>query len=188
MGDVLDRRLLPDTGRTILRELAARNYLRPVSHNDITIYFAPNNGMNLNTLLKGIEAQKSGDPEKMKNVMATERHNQILENQSIDKVEQRQRVASNLLIEANMLENDARRKREEAYRISPELAPKVDNINTMEVSPFSAPETPIMPVSPTAYDVYDQNLYNSSTIMEDISIPTDDRNEEKPKRGRPKKS
>jgi stress response protein YsnF len=55
---------------------------------------------------------------------AVEKYNQIAVNQKIEGIENRRAVAQNLLIEAEMLEGEARKKRDRAYTVAPEMAPK----------------------------------------------------------------
>lgn len=123
LGTVLNRRLLPDTGQPILQALHEARLLRPIHIDQILMLPMPNTPYPLReviTMMGGVAPAISEEVP----VIAEEKYNPHVQNANAMNVEQRVGIARNLIIEAEMLESDAKAKRERAYVLSPELAPK----------------------------------------------------------------
>ncbi|CAM6054941.1 unnamed protein product [Sphagnum tenellum] len=127
-ANVLGRRLMPDTGKPVLTALHEGNMLIAVPVSNILMMPMPNMPFPLTTILEGmgktIPKSKDG-PSPAQQHAAVEKYNQIAVNQKVEGIENRRAIAQNLLIEAEMLENAGKKKRDEAYKIAPEMAPVV---------------------------------------------------------------
>ena len=125
LAEVLNRRLMPDTGKPVLQTLHEHGMLKPVPVANILMLPAPNMPFPLTQILQGmgrvVPDSKTTTPN-----YAVEKYNQIAVNQKIEGVEQRRAIAQNLIIEAEMLENEAKKKRQRAYETAPEIAPKTN--------------------------------------------------------------
>lgn len=122
-ADVLHRRLMPDTGKPVLQSLHEGKMLKDVPVANIMMMPMPNMPFPLVSILEGMgrTVPKSATSEPN---YAVEKYNQIQVNQKIEGVENRRAVAQNLLIEADMLDAEARKKRTRAYEVAPEMAPR----------------------------------------------------------------
>ena len=122
-ADVLHRRLMPDNGKPVLQALHEGKMLKDVPVANVMMLPQPNMPFPLSSVLEsmGRKIPVSATPQPN---YAVEKYNQIQVNQRIEGVENRRAVAQNLLIEADMLEGEARKKRERAYSVAPEMAPR----------------------------------------------------------------
>lgn len=124
LANVLSRRLMPDSGKPVLQALHEGRMLLAMPVANIMMMPMPNMPFPLSSILDGM-GRKIPAPQQAAPDMAVEKWNQIQVNQKIEGVENRRAVAQNLLIEADMLETEGRKKRAEAFRIAPEMAPKL---------------------------------------------------------------
>jgi uncharacterized membrane protein (UPF0127 family) len=124
LANTLDRRLMPNNGKSILRSLHEDGYLKPVPIANILMLPMPNMPFPLVTILEGMGKTVPAQAVQPDMSSAVEKYNQIAVNQKIEGIENRRAVAQNLLIEAEMLEGEARKKRDRAYTVAPEMAPK----------------------------------------------------------------
>ena len=94
------------------------------------IIMTPNTSTNvpLNEILENIHKIEAGLLTENSAPAPTE--SRIDSNVAESKAEESRQIAQNLLIQAQLLEDDARRKREEAYRYDPSLKPITVEINT----------------------------------------------------------
>lgn len=94
------------------------------------IIMTPNSSTNvpLNEILENIHKIEAGILTERTPPAPTE--SRIDTNVAESKSEESRQIAQNLLIQAQLLEDDARRKREEAYRYDPSLKPITVEINT----------------------------------------------------------
>lgn len=94
------------------------------------IIMTPNTSTNvpLNEILENIHKIEAGLLTENSAPAPTE--SRIDSNVTESKAEESRQIAQNLLIQAQLLEDDARRKREEAYRYDPSLKPITVEINT----------------------------------------------------------
>jgi hypothetical protein len=145
LANILSRRLMPDTGKPVLQALHDGNMLKAVPIANILMMPMPNMPFPLQTVLEGMgrNIPKTVNPTSGYNP-AVEKYNQIAVNQRVEGVENRRAIAQNLLIEAEMLQNEANKKREAAYTAAPELRPaptSYSNSSTAPVIPVKAPKT-----------------------------------------------
>lgn len=152
LADLLARRASMHSGTDILNTLHAAGYLQPVPIEQIEMIPLPGRKMPLTEVIKMTGSSKSqwdpsrntqpmneaADYEAQAEQFATEppeldpqqeaqNYNRILDNQEVDKKEQMYGVAQNILAEAEMLEQEAQRKRNQAYEMAPSLKPQPSN-------------------------------------------------------------
>jgi hypothetical protein len=137
---LLSRRILPDLGLDVMNALHTYGLLRAVGIDEIVMYPAPNAPCPLRTIvdfMNGEEAPKEAE---------VQLENRILENQKSETVQAQVDIAQNIIRQAEDLEAEASRKREQAYRMVPELRPQVtDSPEVIEAS-VTALEAPVAPV------------------------------------------
>lgn len=121
LSNLLGRKFVPDTNTDWMNYLAKGNFLQSVKVTDVTLYPAPNNPIPLASVLRVMDPSIK----ETQNPQNTEKFNQHIANQSADNFEENINIAKNILFEAEMLEADARKKREQAYSIAPSLKPAV---------------------------------------------------------------
>jgi hypothetical protein len=144
LANTLSRRLMPDTGKPVLQALHDAGILKPVPIANIMMMPMPNMPFPLVTILEGMGRSVVASPVKqaaapVADMSAVEKYNQIAVNQKIEGVENRRAIAQNLLIEAEMLEGEARKKRARAYSVAPEMAPKTTPLPAVVALPMSMP-------------------------------------------------
>jgi hypothetical protein len=146
---LLVRRILPGFGMDILNALHSHGFLRPVPIDNVVMYPAPNAPCPLRTIVDFIKGE--GAPE----ADQTNLKNRILENQESQATQSQIDIASNIIRQATDLEEEAARKREQAYRMVPHLRPRAESPTQVEtpvteptqVETFIAPEAvPSLPV------------------------------------------
>lgn len=118
LASLLARRVLPDLGLNILNALHSYGFLRPVPIDNVIMYPAPNAPCPLRTIVDMINGSTPKLEEK-----PVELENRILENQKADADGSQRAVAMNILRQAEDLEAEAAKKREQAYRAYPALRP-----------------------------------------------------------------
>jgi hypothetical protein len=156
LGNVLHRRMMPDTTQTLLSALHTAGLLIRTPIDNILMMPEPNRPYPLRQILQAMGRlipeeyatilesetakplakpvqQKIDDPYK-------EKFNPHTSNQGNDATEQTHGLANGLLIEADLLEQEAKMKRERAYAAAPHLRPapvgKTVNRKIQEVSPI----------------------------------------------------
>jgi hypothetical protein len=136
---------MPSTGMTMLETLHSAGALQPIPVDKVIMLPHPNQGMLLSELLKMMNKPQA-PVEHAEQVTTTEyRDNRIVENQAIDKNNERYQIAMNVLLEAKLLDDEAAKKREAAYQIYPALRPNTETITAKPVTqvPLEKPiETP----------------------------------------------
>ncbi len=117
VAKVLGRRLMPDTGKTVLQTLHEHHMLMPVPVNNIVMMPRPSMTFPLVQILREMGATVPA-------LSSTEeKFNPHTVNREAHTADQRLGIARNLIVEAELLEVDAKRKREQAYSYAPELVP-----------------------------------------------------------------
>lgn len=119
LADTMCRRMVPETGRTVLAEFHAKGFMRAEPVDNIRMYPSPNAPFELRDILAEM-GKISGDPTTPE---SSQKFNHITANQNVGNEEERRHMAGNMILEAEMLEAEARKKREAAYRIMPQLRP-----------------------------------------------------------------
>ena len=129
LHSLLSRRILPDMGLDIMNALHSYGFLRAIPIDNIVMYPAPNAPCPLRAIvdfINGEAAPKEPD---------TQLENRVLENQKSDVKQAHIDIAENILRQAQDLEDEANRKREQAYRMVPHLRPQViDSPHVTEAS------------------------------------------------------
>jgi hypothetical protein len=115
----LSRRLMPDTGKDILTTLHENGLLQAVETSRILMMPRPNQPVKLTDILQQL-GRVPGDPSHEE----LDKFNPHTNNLRAGDSEQRRAIAQNLLLEAQMLENDAKKKREKAYSYDASLKPR----------------------------------------------------------------
>lgn len=120
LGNVLGRRILPDTNENVLKALHEGQVLRPVHINQIVMLPQPNMPFPLRDILRQMGRTIPGEAPAQQEV---ERFNPHTANtQALDE-ETKNLIARNLLVEADMLAAEVAQKREKAYAYVPSLRP-----------------------------------------------------------------
>lgn len=121
LADYMNTRQVPETGRSVLNEFHANGFLRAEPISNVIMLPTPNQPIPLTDILKSlgtlpetVEAQQ---------VQEAEKFNTIVNNLHAGKNEERMQLASNMLYEAQLLEAEAAKKREQAYQYAPSMRP-----------------------------------------------------------------
>jgi len=122
-GVVLSRHLLPDTGQNILEALHTQNRLLPVPVQQVLMMPTPNQPVKLSSILESLGRLPDQQTKGLMEEYATEKFNPHLNNQMAESNENTRSIARNLIVEAEMLELEARKKRDRAYGIDESLRP-----------------------------------------------------------------
>lgn len=133
LANVLGRRLLGDTGQTVLESLHNQNMLRAIPVDDVIMMPLPNRPFSLRSI---IEAMGGTVPTNNQTVvdasMADNKLNPYGNIPAQELASGQQGTAQGLLREAAMLEAEASSKRARAYFLAPELEPApVDHTELM---------------------------------------------------------
>ena len=125
--EVLNRRTFPD-GTNALQTLHYKNFLRKVPISNVTLLPFPGQKLPLellNSQLDGtVEEYNEKVNEEAKTVEAQSTDNDVL-NESDPTT-----IARGLIVQAELLENEAALKRKEAYELDPSLKPKTSSTGT----------------------------------------------------------
>lgn len=119
LSNILSRRLMPDDNVDVLNTLHYNGKLMATPIENVILYPKPNNPVPLTQVLEYLNAKT---PEKVEEI--TDKFNRIAANQQTSRDEENYSVARNLIIEAELLEDTARSKREQAYKMVPSLRAK----------------------------------------------------------------
>jgi hypothetical protein len=115
----LSRRLMPDTGKDILTTLHESGLLQAVETSRILMMPRPNQPVKLTDILQQL-GRLPGDPSPEE----LDKFNPHTNNLRAGDSEQRRAIAQNLLLEAQLLEAEAKKKREKAYSYDATLKPR----------------------------------------------------------------
>lgn len=130
LGELLHRRMMPDSTESVLTSLMNNNMLVAVPINRIIMFPRPNQPVPLAEVLKamGRKVPNQAETTELASVQnpapAPDKFNPHTTNQKADVSNADVGIADALLIEAALLEDDARAKRERAYQYAPHLRPK----------------------------------------------------------------
>lgn len=125
LGTILSRRVMPDTGVDVLNTFHQAHLLRPEPIDNIIMLPRPNMPFPLRQVLESLGKSLAPQPPEMAAMGDPPKYNPYLTNQSAQSAEQKLGIAKNIVIEAEMLENEARHKREQAYALAPEMRPSM---------------------------------------------------------------
>jgi hypothetical protein len=121
LADYMNTRQVPETGRSVLNEFHANGFLRVEPINNVIMLPTPNQPIPLVDILKTMGTLP--DSVEMEAVKEADKFNIIVNNLNATKNEERMQMASNMLYEAELLEAEAARKREQAYAYVPAMRP-----------------------------------------------------------------
>jgi hypothetical protein len=121
LANVLGRRLVGNTGKSMLQVLHESQLLRAVHIDQVIMYPQPNMPFPLRDIIEKI-GPNTLPPPSDETLEANEKFNPHNNNAAARAVEERLAIAKNLLAEAEDLQDAATRKRQDAYRIAPELS------------------------------------------------------------------
>lgn len=156
---LLSRRIVPDFGVDILNALHNANALTAQPVDNIIMFPQPHSPVPLSMI---VEMLKNNADNKV--VSQTDLENRHLENQKVDASEQEIATARNLLLQANDLQAEADKKREQAYRIAPSLRPAAFP-EEGQMQPGANPETPVQ--------VSEAPVETPTATIEEIAVVTD---------------
>lgn len=126
LANVLGRRLMPDSTNTVLQAMHDTGYMRAVHIDQVMMYPMPNMPFPLRRIIEsnnGSIPASTAVPAAAKAQTAEDKYNQHADNLAAYSADERANIARNLLVEADLLQSDADRKRAMAYRYAPELEP-----------------------------------------------------------------
>lgn len=136
--NILGRRIMPDTGETMLESVHRGGYMRPEPIDNIVMLPMPNWPVPLAEIVKAMNDIEGQQQAQNTQYAEENRFNRIQENQNIQANEAQINTARGLLIQAQDLEFEAAKKREQAYRMAPSLRPQ---------APVQAPVAPVATTS-----------------------------------------
>ncbi len=145
-AEVLGRRLMPDTGTTILESLHRQGKLIPVPVSNILMLPKPNMPIPLADIL----AQQGSLSVPLQNNVSSQyendKFNPHLANQKAETAEKKRAIARSLLRQAEEFEAIAKQKRAEAYAADPTTRPVMHD-GTSVLNPAPQAMMPPMPVT-----------------------------------------
>jgi hypothetical protein len=121
LADYMNTRQVPETGRSVLNEFHANGFLRVEPVSNVTMLPVPHQPIPLTEVLKSMGILPASVEEQQ--ARETEQFNVIVNNLNATKNEERVQLASNMLYEAELLEAEAAKKREQAYQYAPSMRP-----------------------------------------------------------------
>lgn len=122
LADVLSRRPSPDSGYDMLNSLHLRALLQKQKITNIMMYPQPNSPVDLSVVVDIINKNKEGIKTRREDYEGTP-GDRFKDKIDADANDANDAIAIGLLKEAQMLEQEALHKREQAYRRSPHLRP-----------------------------------------------------------------
>lgn len=134
LANVLGRRTMPDTGVNLLQTLHNVGLLQAIPIDNIVMLPMPNMPIPLRQIITdmgGKVPEADAPPEAPLN--EREKFNPYGQTQQTETSNQNRGIASNLLVEANLLEQEAQRKRDQAYQYDPTLRPQA--LTPVEAAP-----------------------------------------------------
>lgn len=148
LSDVLCRRISPEPSIDMLTYLHTRGLLHRVPTSNVMMYPLPNQPILLQKLIEmmgGTVATKVADRG------VEEKFNPVLDNQRIEGLEASISLAKGKIQEAELLEFEAKKKREEAYAMVPQLRPN-NFSSTTHQTPVRV-EQPVPHIEPVSEDI-----------------------------------
>ena len=115
--EILNRRLMPDTGQTMLQTLHDFQHLEKVAVDNVSLTPRPNVAHPLRAILEAM-----GKTSEMAEAAPVE-NNFFQDQQNASTDEEKQGLAASYIQQAELMEIDAKAIREKAYQLVPELRP-----------------------------------------------------------------
>jgi len=119
----LSRNLMPDTGQNILETLHTQGRLMPVPVQQVLMMPTPNNPVRLSTILESLGRLPDQQTKNLLKQYSEHKFNPHEHNQMVASTEKSRNIARGLLVEAELLELEGRKKREQAYNLDASLRP-----------------------------------------------------------------
>ena len=141
-ADFMTQRSVPETGRNVLNEFHVNGLMRTEPVDNIVMVPFPNQPVSLVDILEAKGTLPSGIREKEH--QQQEAVNTVVQNLQAMREEERLSMAHNKLFEADIIMQEALQKREEAYRIAPELRPRAaqqTQLTPVDKTPVEAAES-----------------------------------------------
>ncbi len=157
LGDILGRRISATTGTDILTSLHHAGQLQPTPVSNVIMLPQPNQPIPLTKLLEIMNPGTA--PAAPAPTVDPVRDNRVVENQAIDKDDQKYQIAANVLTEAKMLEAEAINKREQAYAIYPALRPAV--VETAPVAVAAPADAQVL----ASFDVAELTVEQAKAVL-----------------------
>lgn len=139
-AELLGRRTFADSGKSMFRVLHETHNLQSVPIDEIVMTPRANVQIPLREVLNALGYLRDVKVEAQREAVQTQGFNPHLHNQQAQVAAENVGIAKNLIIEAEMMEADARSKRARAYALAPELDPSLHVVKT---------EIPVEPATPT---------------------------------------
>lgn len=143
LASAMSRRTVQDTGNTVLTEFHRLGLMRAESIDNIILLPQPNTPFPLRDILQQMGKLDAVDLVTPVNNNAEVKYNPIVSNMNAAEEEKRKNQAMNFIAEAEMLENEANRKREQAYRLAPEIRPSVRQVHRIDVGDMAPAEAAV---------------------------------------------
>lgn len=126
LAAAMARRTVQESGRTVLEEFHRQGLMRKEPVENIIMMPRPNAPFPLRDILEQMgKLDETVTPEvAAPNTNAEVKYNAFTNNMNAQDEEKRQAMAMNFLMEADMLIDEANKKREQAYAVAPELRPR----------------------------------------------------------------
>lgn len=128
LGEVLGRRMLPDSNRTMLEDLHNYGYLQPQPVTNIVLVPRPNSRVLLSEMLEALgryTKPSTIEEAEVKDATPVVDTSTLFDtNREVSSLEEKTNVAKGMIAQAELLEADARAIREKAYKLVPSLKPK----------------------------------------------------------------
>jgi hypothetical protein len=127
LASAMARRTVQESGRTVLEEFHRHGLMRKEPIENIIMMPRPNAPFPLRDILEQLgKLDENTAPVEavVPNDNAEIKYNAFTNNMNAQGEEKRQAMAMNYLMEAEMLDNEASKKREQAYAVAPELRPR----------------------------------------------------------------
>ena len=142
LAAAMARRTVQETGRTVLEEFHNLGLMRTEPISNIIMMPRPNTPFPLVDILEQLgRLSDAVVAPVVENDNSEVKYNPIVSNMNAADEEKRQQMAMNFIAEADMLDQEAAKKREQAYQYAPELRPKqrkVVHIDTGNQTPAQA--------------------------------------------------
>lgn len=193
LGDLLGRRPSQEPGIDMLTYLHKTGRLRRTPVSNVMMYPFPNQPFPLEEIIRqnGGKIESKAAPD---GTQVTEKYNPYLDRQRAEQAQSKLDIATNKLREAELLEQEARKKREEAYAYFPQLRPGyipnepiLEDSNLDKIVDQNISGTEVDGLSLEDLGVNLEEIQNY-TFVEPVEVIPEDAVEITSKRGRPKKS
>lgn len=142
LASAMARRTVQETGRTVLEEFHRMGLMRTEPIENIIMMPRPNTPFPLKDIL---DQMGRLDEVAVKQIDDSEvKYNPIVNNMNAAGEEKRQQIAMNFIAEAEMLDSEARKKREQAYSYAPELRPTQRQVYKVDLGDISLEKATVL--------------------------------------------